>query len=174
MRFASPAPSSNEQDIRNVNFVVGERIFRLGDIAEVRRGSADPPQPMFRVNGQPAIGLAIAMRDSGDILALGRNIRAAMDEIRADLPIGIEPILVADQSVTVDEAIGDFTDSLWQAILIIMAASFIALGMRAGVGRGAVDPADAGHRLPADVGLRHRPAAHLAGRADHRADAAGR
>ncbi|MBR0657997.1 efflux RND transporter permease subunit [Neoroseomonas oryzicola] len=122
----------NEQDILAVNFVIGDRIFRLGDLAEVRRGYADPPQPMFRVNGQPAIGLAVAMREAGDILALGRNIKAAMDDIRAGLPIGIEPILVADQSVTVDEAIGDFTDSLWQAILIIMAASFIALGMRAG------------------------------------------
>ena len=122
----------NEQDILAVNFVVGDRIFRLSDIAEVRRGYADPPQPMFRVNGQPAIGVAVAMRDAGDILALGRNIKAAMAEIRAGLPIGIEPVLVADQSVTVDEAIGDFTDSLWQAILIIMAASFVALGMRAG------------------------------------------
>ncbi|NMJ43658.1 efflux RND transporter permease subunit [Roseomonas sp. JC162] len=122
----------NEQDILAVNFVIGDRIFRLGDLAEVRRGYADPPQPMFRVNGQPAIGLAVAMREAGDILALGRNIKAAMDEIRATLPIGIEPVLVADQSVTVDEAIGDFTDSLWQAILIIMAASFVALGMRAG------------------------------------------
>ncbi len=121
-----------EQDIRNVNFVVGNRIFRLGDIAEVRRGTADPPQPMFRVDGKPAIGLAVAMRESGDILALGRNIKAAMAEIRANLPVGIEPILVADQAVTVDEAITDFTDSLWQAILIIMAASFVALGMRAG------------------------------------------
>jgi multidrug efflux pump subunit AcrB len=122
----------NEQDIVNVNFVLGGRVFRLGDIAEVRRGFADPPQPMFFVNGQPAIGLAIAMREAGDILALGRNIRATIEEIRADLPIGVEPVLVADQAVTVDEAIGDFMDSLWQAILIIMAASFIALGLRPG------------------------------------------
>lgn len=122
----------NEQDILNVNFTVGGRNFRLGDIADVRRGFADPPQPMFRVNGHPAIGLAIAMREAGDILALGHNISAAMAEIRAGLPVGIEPILVADQAVTVDEAIGDFTDSLWQAILIIMAASFIALGLRPG------------------------------------------
>ncbi|MBP0466055.1 efflux RND transporter permease subunit [Roseomonas sp. PWR1] len=121
-----------EQDILNVNFVLGPRVFRLGDIAEVRRGFADPPQPMFRVNGQEAIGLAVAMREAGDILALGRNIKAEMDRIRADLPVGIEPILVADQSVTVDEAIGDFMESLWQAILIIMAASFIALGIRPG------------------------------------------
>jgi multidrug efflux pump subunit AcrB len=121
-----------EADILAVNFVIGDRIFRLGDIASVRRGTADPPQPMFRVNGQPAIGLAVAMRDSGDILALGRNIQAEMARIRAELPVGIEPILVADQAVTVDEAIGDFMESLWQAILIIMAVSFIALGMRAG------------------------------------------
>lgn len=121
-----------EADILAVNFVIGDRIFRLGDLAQVRRGTADPPQPMFRVNGQPAIGLAIAMRESGDILALGRNIAAEMARIRADLPIGIEPILVADQAQTVDEAIGDFMESLWQAILIIMAVSFIALGVRAG------------------------------------------
>ncbi|WP_137124296.1 efflux RND transporter permease subunit [Roseomonas sp. HF4] len=122
----------NEADILAVNFVIGERIFRLGDLAQVRRGTADPPQPMFRVNGTPAIGLAVAMRAAGDILALGQNIKAEMARIRAELPIGIEPILVADQAVTVDEAIGDFTESLWQAILIIMAVSFLALGMRAG------------------------------------------
>jgi len=122
----------SEADILAVNFVIGDRIFRLGDLAEVRRGTADPPQPMFRVNGQPAIGLAVAMRESGDILALGRNIQAEMNRIRAGLPIGIEPILVADQAVTVDEAIGDFMESLWQAILIIMVASFVALGLRAG------------------------------------------
>ena len=62
-------------------------------------GYVDPPQPMFRVNGKPAIGLAIAMRDGGDILTLGRNVQRTMDEITADLPVGIEPTLVADQSV---------------------------------------------------------------------------
>jgi multidrug efflux pump subunit AcrB len=87
---------------------------------------------MFRVNGQPAIGLAVAMREAGDILALGRNIGAEMARIRAALPVGIEPILVADQAVTVDDAIGEFMTSLWQAILIIMAVSFLALGVRAG------------------------------------------
>ena len=64
-----------ERDIEEVNFVAGDRIVRLGDIATVRRGFVDPPQPLFRVNGKPAIGLAIAMRDAGDILALGENIR---------------------------------------------------------------------------------------------------
>ena len=72
------------------------------------------------------------MRDGGDILALGRNIKQAMAEIQTDLPIGIEPVLFADQAVTVDHAINEFTTSLWQAILIIIAASFLSLGVRPG------------------------------------------
>ncbi|HEY0505801.1 MAG TPA: efflux RND transporter permease subunit, partial [Lysobacter sp.] len=114
------------------NLVVGDRIVRLGDIARVHRGTVDPPQPMFRVNGKPAIGLAIAMRVGGDILALGENIRREMADIRADLPIGIEPVLVADQAVTVEVSIDDFMASLWQAIIIILVCSFVSLGVRPG------------------------------------------
>ncbi len=123
----------DERDIENVNLVMGERVVRLGDIAEVKRGFVDPPTPMFRVNGRPAIGLAISMRDQADILALGRNVRAAMDEIRATLPVGIEPVLVADQSATVDHAINDFLVSLYQAIAIILVCSFVSLGVRPGL-----------------------------------------
>ncbi|MFW5833618.1 MAG: efflux RND transporter permease subunit, partial [Pseudomonadota bacterium] len=101
--------------------------------ATVRRGFVDPPQPLFHVNGEPAIGLAIAMREGGDVLELGENVRARMAAITADLPIGIEPILVADQPATVDEAIADFTESLWQAIAIVLVVSFAALGVRAGL-----------------------------------------
>jgi len=122
----------NEADIESFNLVVGNRIIRLGDIARVHRGLSDPPQPMFRVNGKPAIGLAIAMREGGDILALGKNIRKEMADIRADLPIGIEPTLVADQAETVDVSINDFMASLWQAILIILVCSFVSLGVRPG------------------------------------------
>jgi multidrug efflux pump subunit AcrB len=122
----------SEQDILAVNFVANGRLIRLRDIAQVHRAYADPPQPMFRVNGKPAIGIAISMREGGDILTLGRNIEQAMREIRADLPLGIEPILVADQPFVVDHAIRDFTTSLWQAIAIIMAVSFVSLGVRAG------------------------------------------
>jgi multidrug efflux pump subunit AcrB len=122
----------SEQDILDVNIASNGRLVRLRDIADVRRGYVDPPQPMFRVNGKEAIGIAIAMRDGGDILALGRNIRRTIDEITADLPIGIEPIVVADQSSVVRSAIGEFMTSLWQAIAIIMAVSVVSLGLRAG------------------------------------------
>jgi multidrug efflux pump subunit AcrB len=123
----------SEADILNINFPVGDRMVRLSDIATVKRAYADPPQPMFRVNGQKAIGLGIAMRDGGDILALGANIKAVMAKVTADLPLGMEPRLVADQSVTVDHAIDDFMTSLWQSVAIILVVSFISLGVRAGL-----------------------------------------
>ena len=99
----------------------------------VRRDYSDPPQPQFRVNGEPAIGLAIAMRDGGDILALGANIKKLMATVTADLPVGIEPKLIADQAVTVDGAISEFMTSLLQAIGIILVVSFISLGVRPGL-----------------------------------------
>ena len=123
----------SERDLKDLNFAVGGRLLRLADIAEVRRGYADPPQPFFRVDGAPAIGLAIAMRDGGDILALGKAVKATMAELTANLPIGIEPMLVADQAVTVEGAISEFMTSLWQAVAIILAVSFISLGVRPGL-----------------------------------------
>ncbi len=122
----------NEAEILEVSISLGDRVLRLGDIAQVVRGYSDPPLPLFRVNGQPAIGLAIAMQDSGDILGLGRNIKGMMDRTTADLPAGIEPVLVSDQAVTVDAAIGEFTASLWQAIAIILGISILMLGVRPG------------------------------------------
>jgi len=122
----------SEADILAVSINIGDRVVRLGDIADVVRGYSDPPRPLFRVNGKPAIGLAISMQDAGDILALGGNIKGMMAKITADLPVGIEPTLVADQAVTVDDAIGEFTTSLWQAIAIILGISIIMLGARPG------------------------------------------
>jgi len=123
----------SEQDVADINFVAGGRMIRLSDIARITRGYSDPPQPLFRVNGEPAIGLAISMRDGGDILALGKSLKRAMAAITADLPIGIEPKLIADQAVTVESAISEFMMSLLQAIAIILVVSFISLGVRPGL-----------------------------------------
>jgi len=123
---------TSENDILDVNFLSNGRLIRLRDIATVRRAFSDPPQPMFRVNGKPAIGLAIAMRDGGDILALGGNVKRTVGEAVADLPLGIDATLVSDQPVVVRTAIGEFMESLWQAIAIIMAVSVVSLGFRAG------------------------------------------
>jgi multidrug efflux pump len=122
----------SENDLLDVNFPSNGRLIRLRDIAEVHRSLSDPPQPMFRANGKPAIGVAIAMRDGGDILALGKNVRKAIDSSMTDLPLGIDVTLVSDQPVVVKNAIGEFMESLWQAIAIIMACSIVSLGFRPG------------------------------------------
>jgi multidrug efflux pump subunit AcrB len=105
---------------------------RLADIAEVRREYADPPDPMFRINGTPGLGLAISMRDGGDVLALGENIRRTMAGLKADLPIGIEPVMVANQPETVHHSIDDFMEALWESIAIVLVVSVLSLGLRAG------------------------------------------
>jgi multidrug efflux pump len=123
----------SEQDLLAVNFVAKNgRIIRLGDIARVTRGPADPAQPMVRVNGKEGLGLAIAMRKGGDVLALGHNVAEKMKEITANLPVGIEPVLVADQPVTVEHAVDEFMKALWEAVAIVLAVSLVSLGLRAG------------------------------------------
>ncbi len=124
---------TDENDLREIVLTAGDRRVRLGDIATIRRGYADPPQPMFRVNGQEAIGLAVSMADGGDVIALGARLEARVAELTADLPIGIEPFLVANQSEIVDVSIAEFTESLYQAIGIVLVISFVALGVRAGL-----------------------------------------
>lgn len=124
---------ASEDDLRDIVLPVNGRLIRLGDVADIRRGYADPPQPMFRVNGEQALGLAVSMSDGGDVIALGKNLQARMAELTADLPIGIEVTLVANQPAIVDTAIAEFTESLWQAIAIVLVISFLALGVRAGL-----------------------------------------
>lgn len=122
----------SEKDILETSLVANGRTVRLGDIAAVRRGFVDPPQPMLHVNGKKAIALAISMREGGDILQLGKEITAVMRDIVADLPVGIEPVQISNQPLVVERAIGDFTTSLYQAIGIILACSFLMLGIRPG------------------------------------------
>ena len=124
---------TSEASLEAVNFKSGKRFFRLSDIAKVKRTYADPPKPMFRYNGAPAIGLAIAMTTGGDALALGENIKKRIAEVTQDLPVGIDVNLVADQPHVVKEAVGEFTKSLMEAVGIVLAVSFLALGWRPGV-----------------------------------------
>ncbi len=79
------------------------RVFRLGDIATVKRGYEDPPSFLVREGGKPALGLGVSMQDGANILTLGENLKQAMKAITAELPVGIEVTQVADQPHIVDE-----------------------------------------------------------------------
>jgi multidrug efflux pump subunit AcrB len=124
---------TSEQSLKDINFRANNRFFRLSDIATVKRSYVDPPSPMFRYNGQPAIGLAVSMVPNGDALALGDNIKAKMAALTANLPVGIDPHLAADQPHVVKEGVGEFTRTLLEAIAIVLGVSFLSLGWRPGV-----------------------------------------
>jgi multidrug efflux pump subunit AcrB len=120
-------------DLKRINLYANGKFFRLADVASISKGYSDPPQPMFRFNGEPAIGLAISMAQGGNNLVFGEAVAHKMEQIIGKLPIGIEAHLVADQPVVVEEAVGGFTKALWEAIAIVLAVSFLSLGLRAGV-----------------------------------------
>jgi len=122
----------SEDDLRNVNININGKLFPLSDIVTIKRDYIDPPQSLFKFNGKQAVGLAISMNAGGDILALGEHVKESMQKISADLPIGIEHQLVANQPKIVEENVAEFTKSLQEAFVIVLFVSFLSLGMRAG------------------------------------------
>ncbi|HYD07525.1 MAG TPA: efflux RND transporter permease subunit, partial [Reyranella sp.] len=124
---------TSEESLRSINLRVRDRFFRLADVVTVTRGYADPPQPMFRYNGQPAIGLAIGMKPGNNLVDFGRDLRLKMREIVGDLPIGVGVHLVSNQPAVVEDAVGGFTRALLEAVVIVLGVSFLSLGLRAGL-----------------------------------------
>ncbi|MDD2053566.1 efflux RND transporter permease subunit [Pseudomonas putida] len=124
---------ASEKDLETVNLKLNDRFYRLADIAEISRGYVDPPTPQFRFNGQPAIGLAVAMKPGGNIQEFGRDLHARMASLTADLPVGVGVHNVSDQAVVVEKAVGGFTGALFEAVIIVLVVSFISLGLRAGL-----------------------------------------
>ncbi|EJM20498.1 cation/multidrug efflux pump [Pseudomonas sp. GM21] len=124
---------ASEKDLAEVNLKLNDRFYRLADIAEIRRGYVDPAAPEFRFNGKPAIGLAIAMQKGGNVQAFGKALHERIDQLTADLPVGVGVYNVSDQAVVVEEAVGGFTSALFEAVIIVLVVSFISLGVRAGL-----------------------------------------
>ena len=109
------------------------RVFRLGDIATVKRGYEDPPTFIVREGGKPAIGLGVSMADGANIITLGENLKEAMKSITAELPVGIEVTQIADQPHIVDESVSEFVKSFGEALAIVLVVGFLSLGWRTGI-----------------------------------------
>ncbi|VVQ09008.1 Cobalt-zinc-cadmium resistance protein CzcA [Pseudomonas fluorescens] len=124
---------ASEKDLAEVNLKLNDRYYRLADIAEISRGYVDPASPEFRYNGKQAIGLAIAMQTGGNVQAFGKALHARIDQLTADLPVGVGIYNVSDQAVVVEEAVGGFTSALFEAVVIVLLVSFVSLGVRAGL-----------------------------------------
>jgi len=109
------------------------QTFRLGDIASVTRGYADPPVSTMRYRGKEALGLAVSMLRRGDVLKLGDDLTRTMARLKLELPVGIEFEQVSDQPSIVRNSVGEFMRSLGEAVAIVLAISFLALGARTGL-----------------------------------------
>jgi multidrug efflux pump subunit AcrB len=118
--------------VQNIGIRANGKLFRLGDIAKVSRGLVDPPTPRMRVQGEPAIGIAIAMNKGGDVMQLGQRLRSEVARLQKDLPTGIDLHVVADQPEIVRQSINLFMSSLSEAVIIVLAVSFLSLGLRTG------------------------------------------
>ena len=124
---------TSEESLKAINLRINDRFFPLTDVATISRGYEDPPTSLFRFNGQPAIGLAIGMKAGANLLDFGEALKEEMTKVVADLPVGVGVHLVSDQPKIVEEAVGGFTKALYEAVIIVLAISFVSLGVRAGL-----------------------------------------
>jgi multidrug efflux pump subunit AcrB len=124
---------ASETSLKAINLRINNRFFPLTDVATITRGYVDPPTTLFRFNGQPAIALAIGMKSGANLLKFGEALKEEMSKIVADLPMGVGVHLVADQPVVVEHAVSGFTEALFEAVVIVLAISFLSLGLRAGL-----------------------------------------
>jgi multidrug efflux pump len=128
------------EDIRSFPIQAGDRTVHLGDIAEIKRGFADPASPKMRFMGEDAIGIAVAMKDGGDILKLGSTLDAEFERLQKTLPAGMQLRKVSDQPHAVEESVGEFVQVLTEAVVIVLLVSFFSLGLRTGLVVGVTIP----------------------------------
>lgn len=121
------------EEIRDFPIRVGDRTFRIADVAEVKRGFNDPPAPRMRFMGEDAIGIAVSMKAGGDILVLGKALEGEFARLQQTLPLGMELRKVSDQPAAVKTGVGEFVKVLVEALVIVLAVSFFSLGLRTGL-----------------------------------------
>lgn len=121
------------ESLKELPIHVGERSFHLGDVASVTQMYADPETSLMYFNGKPAVGIAVSMAPGGNNLVLGKNLEREIEKEKAELPAGLDIEQVADQPSVVNDSIHEFTKSLLEAIVIVMAASFLSLGFWSGI-----------------------------------------
>ncbi len=123
----------NIEDIKNATMQAGGKVIRLGDIATVERRYSEPQDPMMYFNGEPAVGIAISMEPGGNIITLGEELDKVLSKYNETLPAGLEIHPVSDQPSVVRASVGEFVKTLCEAIVIVLAVSFLSLGVRTGM-----------------------------------------
>jgi multidrug efflux pump subunit AcrB len=122
-----------EAAIAEVPIEAGGAAFRLGDIATIKRGYEDPPESIVRHNGSEAVGVVVAMTNGANVLELGKRLKDAIADAKAQVPTGIEIDQITDQPRVVEESVGEFLRSFVEALAIVLVVSFLFLGWRSGL-----------------------------------------
>jgi len=122
------------EDLRQLPIRANGLTYKLGDVATITRGYVDPPRDKMRAGrggdiGREVIGLGVTMARGGDIIELGRDLAAAERRIQATLPVGIDMAKVADQPRAVSTSVNEFLRVLAEALVIVLAVSFVSLGL---------------------------------------------
>lgn len=117
------------KDLENLQLRAGATTFRLGDFATIKRQYVDPPVSKMRFNGKEVIGLGVSMEKGGNIISLGHDLEKTVAQIKAKLPVGMELERVSNQPKAVADSVGEFIHTLIEAVLIVLAVSFVALGL---------------------------------------------
>ena len=116
-------------ELRALPIRAGGASFKLGDIADIKRAYVDPPQVKVRHQGHEVIALGISMAKGGDIIQMGKALNVTIDQIRAELPAGIELYQFQNQAKVVSGSVNEFVGTLIEAVVIVLAVSFISLGL---------------------------------------------
>jgi multidrug efflux pump subunit AcrB len=122
-------------DLRAMPIRAGDKQLRLGDIADIRRDDVDPPTVKVRYQGQEVIALGVSMTRGGDIIALGKALGTVTRQIQQTLPLGVSLGQIQDQPRSVATSVNEFVMVLIEAVAIVLAVSFISLGLHRSAGR---------------------------------------
>ena len=120
------------KEIESLPISSNGRTLRLGDVAEIKRGYAEPAEPKMYFNGKPAVGIALSMAEGGNNLTLGRNLDQKIKELQKQLPLGFELHQVSNQPQVVKNSVNEFLENLIEAILIVLVVSLMSLGRKSG------------------------------------------
>mgnify|MGYP006196493469 CR=1 FL=1 len=121
------------EDVADVTVAAGGKLIRLGDFATVRSGYEDPASFTIRHNGYPVLAIGVTMVSKANIIHFGRDLQDALTAIRAELPVGVEIEQYADQPKVAESSVAEFQAAFVEALVIVLAVSFLFLGWRTGI-----------------------------------------
>lgn len=123
----------NVEQIRSLPIAVNGKVFRFGDIADIKREFVDPPTTMIHFQGKSAILMGIVLNKKADVIKTGHNIEEKYQVIKKKLPVGIEEHMVTNQPDVVKDSVHEFVKGLFEAVVIVLIVSFVSLGWRTGI-----------------------------------------